>query len=65
MRRVKCGFIEGPHGLSGCMLGPGKVDDEDIQVKYGVAGSSPVFCDRGVRPREGCCVKRIINIHVK
>jgi len=57
--------------------------DEDIQVKYGVAGSSPVFCGRGVRPldgvagsspvfcgrgalpREGCCVERIINIHVK
>ena len=30
----------------------------------GVAGSSPVVCGRGVRPREGC-VERIINIHVK
>jgi len=39
-------------GLLGCMLGPGKVEDKDIQVKYGEAGSSPVFCGRGVRPRE-------------
>ena len=38
--------------------------DEDIQVKYG--GTNEGLCSVvGEWPREGCCVERIIDIHVK
>ena len=44
--------------------------DEDIQVKYGVAGSSPVFCGRGVRPLDGVSGSSLYSVvgehcHVK